>query len=87
MIYTVQKNVPFGLDPKEGPEFIKELAKRNAYDAVLIFLRQLSDRSVFVYTSTISVLANSKTKRHEAMELLDEMNDIGVQPNAYTFTA
>jgi pentatricopeptide repeat protein len=87
MIYTVQKNVPLGLDPKEGPEFIKELAKRNAYDAVLIFLRQLSDRSVFVYTSTISVLANSKTKRHEAMELLDEMNDIGVQPNAYTFTA
>ena len=87
MKHIVQQNVPFELDPKEGPEFIKELAKRNAFDTVLIFLRQLSDRSVFVYTSAISVLANSKTMRHEAMELLDEMNDNGVQPNTYTFTA
>jgi pentatricopeptide repeat protein len=87
MKYMVQRNIKLRLDPRDGPEFIKELANREAYDAMLIYLRELSDRSVFVYTSAISVLAQSETCRPRAMDLLDEMKDIGVEPTAYTFTA
>jgi pentatricopeptide repeat protein len=83
----VQRKVKLGLDPKDGPEFIRELGNRKAYDAMLIYLRELSDRSVFVYTSAISVLAQSDKLRPLAMDLLDEMKDIGVDPTAYTFTA
>jgi len=87
MTFLVERNLNLGLDPREGPEFIKELANRKAYDAMLIFLRNMSDRSVFVYTSAISVLAQSERRRQQAMELLDEMNHISVEPTTYTFTA
>ncbi|KAI2512794.1 PPR repeat [Fragilaria crotonensis] len=80
---------PLRLHPNEQTQIIKELAKRSAFDEILFFLRHFSDHSVYVYSSVISSLAQSKEKRHsqQAFQLLQQMNQRGVRPNKFTFTA
>ena len=89
-ITTTNNNVnPLKLHPNEQTQIIKELAKRSAFDQILYFLTYFSDHSVYVYSSAISSLAQSKEKRHsqQAFQLLQQMNQHGVRPNKFTFTA
>ena len=84
--------------PYEHTQFIQELASRNADKAILDYIRNFSDHSVFVYASAISGLSGAPApssrkvtsklrSQRQALDLLSDMDDRGVIPNKYVFTA
>ena len=90
------------LSARDETNLIRLLGARGAYDAMLKYLRflasdkymllstdHLSGASVFAYTAAITALAQSSDRRYrsKSKRLLKEMEENGVQPNSFAFTA
>ena len=75
---------------RDVTSLVRLLGARQAYDAMLKFVRHPSTHpTVFSYTAAIASLAQSTNPKYrsQSVSLLDEMDDLGIEPNTYTFTA
>ena len=78
------------ISARDVTNLVRLLGARQAYDAMLKFVRHPSTHpTVFSYTAAVASLAQSTNPKYRSLSasLLDEMDNLGIQPNTYTFTA
>jgi pentatricopeptide repeat protein len=68
-------------------DFVKLLQDKQAYGAVSIFLQKIEKADVKVYTTAMFGFALSISHRHLALEVLNLMDERGVDPTSLTFIA
>ncbi len=84
--------------PRDQSNLIRLLGAKGSYSSMLKLLRHFhkgknenggSQNGVYAYTAAITALAQSSNPRwkSQAVGLLDEMDELSILPNTFTFTA